>query len=639
MQTVAWGHEFYLGVGENNERGKVVSLHRKYTNKLKITGNMKKFFTTLLVFFVALTGFAQGWPANYDGVMLQGFYWDSYTDTKWTNLESQADELSKYFDLIWVPNSAYPGTTSNNMGYHPMYWFDHRSAFGTENELKSMIAAFNAKGVGVIEDVVINHRVGVTNWCDFPSETYKGVTYKLGMSDICKNDECKDNGYTPTGASDTGENWAYARDLDHTNTNVQNNVNAYLAKLKELGYVGFRYDYVKGFGATYVGKYNKTANPTFSVGECWDGNKTVVTSWINGTKVDGVIQSAAFDFPLKYYINDAFNEGKWSRLNGGCLADDNTYKCYAVTFVDNHDTGRFGEAPLYDNIEAANAYILTMPGTPCVWLSHLKSYPATIKKLITIRKAAGIRGQSAILKNTASTSGYVLSTEGTKGNLLLLLGSATASTDGYQLALEGKNFKLYASSSVDLSALAGITEKDPDFTVPTFCKKNDNEVCAFVELSFSPDDKIRCWAWNDKCNFTAGSWPGSECTYVGTNSNTGNKVYKWTWNGKAYKPNTTTEMTPDGTPAMIIFNNVVKNSKGDWEGKQTANLTFVDGGYYVEQGTLRATVSSSTGIESITFKPSLKGDGKWYDLRGRQLNGEPTSKGVYIYQGKKILRK
>lgn len=25
--------------------------------------------------------------------MLQGFYWDSYTDTKWANLVSQADEL------------------------------------------------------------------------------------------------------------------------------------------------------------------------------------------------------------------------------------------------------------------------------------------------------------------------------------------------------------------------------------------------------------------------------------------------------------------------------------------------------------------------------------------------------------------
>ena len=29
--------------------------------------------------------FAQGWQDNYQGVMLQGFSWDSYVDTKPTN--------------------------------------------------------------------------------------------------------------------------------------------------------------------------------------------------------------------------------------------------------------------------------------------------------------------------------------------------------------------------------------------------------------------------------------------------------------------------------------------------------------------------------------------------------------------------
>ena len=37
---------------------------------------------------------AQGWPSQYGGVMLQGFYWGSYADTQWTHLESPADEMS-----------------------------------------------------------------------------------------------------------------------------------------------------------------------------------------------------------------------------------------------------------------------------------------------------------------------------------------------------------------------------------------------------------------------------------------------------------------------------------------------------------------------------------------------------------------
>ena len=117
--------------------------------------------------------------------MLQGFYWDSYKDTKWTNLESQADELSQSFKLIWVPNSGNCGN-SNNMGYMPQYWFtNHNSSFGTEAELRSMINTFKEKGTGIIADVVINHRNGVTNWTDFPAEEWNGKTWHIGTDGIC----------------------------------------------------------------------------------------------------------------------------------------------------------------------------------------------------------------------------------------------------------------------------------------------------------------------------------------------------------------------------------------------------------------------------------------------------------------------
>ena len=212
---------------------------------------MKRVFAFLISLLPAMTVLAQGWPANYDGVMLQGFYWDSYADTKWTNLESQADEMSQYFQIIWVPNSAYANATSNNMGYHPVYWFNHKSAFGTEAQLRSMISTFKQKGTGIIEDVVINHRASVnSNWLSFPKETYNGVDYQLTAADICQDDEAKDNGYKPTGAKDTGEGWGGARDLDHTGENVQKNVMAYEDfLLNDLGYTGFRYDFVKGFSA------------------------------------------------------------------------------------------------------------------------------------------------------------------------------------------------------------------------------------------------------------------------------------------------------------------------------------------------------------------------------------------------------
>ena len=124
------------------------------------------------------------WPENYGGVMLQGFYWDSYTDTQWSYLESQADDIAPYFSLIWVPNSGNCGG-GNNMGYLPLYYFNQTSSFGSEAQLRSMISTYKQKGTGIIADVVINHH-NTDDWFGFPSETYKGTTYQFTSTDICK---------------------------------------------------------------------------------------------------------------------------------------------------------------------------------------------------------------------------------------------------------------------------------------------------------------------------------------------------------------------------------------------------------------------------------------------------------------------
>ena len=219
---------------------------------------------------------AQGWPENYKGVMLQGFYWDSFDDSRWKTLEKQADDLAASFDLIWIPQSGNCGGTS--MGYDDLYWFsNYTSSFGNETTLRSMIKTFKEKGLGTIADVVVNHRKNLgTNgsWVDFPAETYKGETYEMLATDVCGND---DNGKTKTWASqngvtlgnnDTGEGWDGMRDLDHKSENVQRIVKAYLKfLLNDLGYTGFRYDMVKGYSASYTGIYNADSNPKFSVGE------------------------------------------------------------------------------------------------------------------------------------------------------------------------------------------------------------------------------------------------------------------------------------------------------------------------------------------------------------------------------------
>ena len=48
---------------------------------------MKKIYFTLIALLASINMFAQGWPANYSGVMLQGFSWDSYDYSQWSVLE------------------------------------------------------------------------------------------------------------------------------------------------------------------------------------------------------------------------------------------------------------------------------------------------------------------------------------------------------------------------------------------------------------------------------------------------------------------------------------------------------------------------------------------------------------------------
>ena len=590
---------------------------------------MKKICTTLLLLVVTLIVSAQGWPEKYDGVMLQGFYWDSYADTKWTNLELQADELSQFFNLIWVPQSGYCNSTTNQMGYSDIWWFDHKSAFGTEDELRSMISTFKDKKVGIIEDVVINHKNGNTNWCDFPDESKNGYTLtwdNATLSEICQNDECKDHGYTPTGAKDTGDNFDGARDLDHTNAQVQKNVKTYLDfLLNDLGYAGFRYDMVKGYAPKYTGIYNTSAKPTYSVGEYWDGDITKVIAWIDGTKQDGVIQSAAFDFPMKYKINDAFTNSYWEKLKEATLCNDASYARYAVTFVDNHDTYRDDNA-LKNNICAANAFILTMPGTPCVFLSHWKDYKGTLKKLIAARKVVGIHNQSKILESSVKGAGYILKVQGTNGTALLLLGSVQdANTEGFQLVTEGRKYKLYVGDDLDISAISAITDTDAkqettNVTIPSFCTVDEGETCAFFEAPESFGSSIYCWCWDNDYNYTTNSWPGAQCKEVGTADN-GKIVYKWTFKE--------TDKKSQSSPNKgIIF------SGGS---KQTGDMMFVNGGYYLEDG-VWDSVLSATGIQTVRTDGLKNQDASWYDLNGRRLSGVPTKKGVYIYQGKKILK-
>lgn len=667
---------------------------------------MKRLFISLITFMATLPMLAQGWPEQYEGVMLQGFYWDSFSQTKWTKLESQADELSQYFKLVWIPQSAQ-AASNPSMGYNPLYWFPghYNSSFGTEDELRSMIKTFKAKGIGTIADIVINHCGNVSNWVDFPAETYQGVTYQLKSTDICADDDegatkkwATANGYTLSENVDTGEGFPGLRDLDHKSENVKKNVKAYLRMLlDDLGYTGFRYDVAKGFLPEYFGQYNEDAQPKFSVGEYWDGTNKI-KSWIDGTGK----RSAAFDFQFRYTVRNAAHKNDWRSLgqqNEGNwpLVSSNTsngaYRRYAVTFVENHDTERRSNSeqdPLKKDTLAANAYMLAMHGTPCVFLKHWIDCKRDIKAMIDVRNAVGLHNQSSCFNAASDKSYYAVISTGSKGRMMAAVGSGASTYTpvnvNFVKVLEGYHYAYYMEKSMEtawvdlpsgeyegqqqamltaVSANAGAQlVYTTDGSTPTAASKKvtsgtkiaiegnvtlkvglliGGTVSGIVTRTYTQADPtkkrtITVYVNTDKVNWNYvnfWSWGGDD-SHSPTNKNwPGDKVTTTTnvggknWFTKRY--------TINGDEDFVNF--VFSTGSGS---PQTVDVNNVTTDKFFEisadkdgaKHKVNDVTSTYTGIEPIVATPDRRPN-KIYTLDGRQVT--TPSRGIYIVNGKKVV--
>ena len=591
------------------------------------------------IHFSLITATAQGWPQDYSGVMLQGFFWDSFNDTQWTRLEKQADDLATTFDLVWVPQSGNCGGTS--MGYDDLYWFNQNSSFGSEAELRSMIKTFKEKGIGTIADVVINHRKNVSNWVDFPKETYNGVTYEMVSTDICANDDggetkkwATQNGYSLSTNNDTGEGWDGMRDLDHKSENVQKSVKAYLKYLLEdLGYTGFRYDMVKGYSASYTKMYNEDSKPQFSVGECWDSSNTI-KNWIDGTDKT----SAAFDFQFRYTVRNAINKGDWTYLgkqndgNWPLVSKDyqsGAYRQYAVTFVENHDTEKRANAaqdPIKKDTLAANAYLLAMPGTPCVFLTHWKAYKQDIANMVAVRKAVGITNTSTPTNMASSKDYYAVQTIGTNGKLLCVVGTKADSYEPtsteWKKVLSGYHYVYYVSGIEPESIVY------PTFMASTF---QPYTITVHVNADQVEWSSVNFWTWGGDGSHAPknGNWPGDKVT---STTEMGGK----TWYTQTYTINEDYDAvsfvfsTDSGSPQTVDVTNVTKDKF--FEITTTKNS---EGKYLVDD----VTENYSSGISPV-FTETI-GDGKVYTLDGRLVrtdgNLQQLPKGIYIVNKRKVV--
>ncbi len=424
---------------------------------------MKKTRTLALMVTAAATAIFSSAPAPAatqqdkasTAVMMQGFHWNSanYGNTWYNTLAGKAADMKDLgISHVWFPP---PSDAASAEGYLPRQLNVLNSKYGSEADLKAAITALKGQGIQSIADIVINHRVGTSNWADFTNPAWD-------CRAVVNNDEWTGK----CGNADSGDGYSAARDIDHSQTSVQDSLKTWMTtRLKSAGFTGLRYDYSKGYAPYYAKVYHDAFQPDFCVGEIWtnlsyndvNAHRQLLMNYINGTSNT----CAAFDFTTKGLLNQALAYNEYWRLKDSAGKPAGAIGWWAqksVTFVDNHDTGPSETCGNGQNhwpvpcsaVMQGYAYVLTHPGIPSVYYPHVYNWGLRggIKDLIAIRKAAGITSTSAVSIQAAESGLYAAIITGTVSQVAMKIGPNEWNPgSGWTLAASGSNYAVWKKGS------------------------------------------------------------------------------------------------------------------------------------------------------------------------------------------------
>ncbi len=423
--------------------------------------NLKPVLVALLMLIFCINSKAQD-----EDVLFQAFDWNVQnqpTGQTWYDVVSQNINLIKDagIDMIWMPP---PSNSAAPQGYLPRELYNFNSAYGTEAQLRNLINQYHAVDIKVLSDIVINHRVGTNDAVTFTNPAWP--TFYITADDEGRNFvpgpvEFSINGdYVPgTALKSDGSNgtFAAARDLDHKNPAVRAEIIKWMNFLKnDIGFDGWRYDFVHGYDPIYNKEYNDATNPYFAVGELLESSRVQTNNFVNFAQQS----SSAFDFNTKVSLQNAIRDNNLSYLRDGQgrpsgMIGINPTK--SVTFLDNHDTGFAqqccGSNYVFPggetNLRKGYAYILTHPGNPAVFWTHFfdggSGVRNAIKDLIAVRKSVRVYAGSTINIAEARNDLYAAYINGRSGTIAMKLGSANWSPNGngWVLQTSGSDYAVW----------------------------------------------------------------------------------------------------------------------------------------------------------------------------------------------------
>ncbi|KAA8529464.1 hypothetical protein F0562_033737 [Nyssa sinensis] len=280
-------------------------------------------------------------------ILCQGFNWESHKSGRWyMELHEKASELSSLgFTVVWLPP---PTESVSPEGYMPKDLYNLNSRYGSIDELKVLVKRFHEVGIRVLGDTVLNHRCAHYKNQNGVWNIFGG---RLNWDDRAV--VADDPHFQGRGNKSSGDNFHAAPNIDHSQEFVRRDLKEWLCWLrKEIGYDGWRLDFVRGFWGGYVKDYLDATEPYFAVGEYWDSlsytygemdhnqdaHRQRIIDWINAT--NGT--AGAFDVTTKGILHAALERCEYWRLSDqkgkppGVLG---WWPSRAVTFIENHDTG------------------------------------------------------------------------------------------------------------------------------------------------------------------------------------------------------------------------------------------------------------------------------------------------------------